>query len=153
MKEIKCSRCGRKIHSADSVNLIAEAYSEDTEKIGGVLETLGYNLRHFATVVFTSVLSAKTPELCQDCAKAVFRFARGGLIPPVQPGDTVYKFDYFAGEVEPMKVVTVLLADAGNEIEVECRGKSEYYYQDEIGEVIFLTEKEAERGGKNEAAK
>ena len=48
--------------SADSVNLIAEAYSEDTEKIGGALETLGYSLRHCATGVCTSVLSAKTPE-------------------------------------------------------------------------------------------
>lgn len=135
--------------SGESVRLIAEAYDESADHIG-TLETLGYNLRRFATVTFLTILQAKRPELCQDCVKKVFQFAKGGLIPPVQPGDTLFRFDYPSGEVEPVKVVSVWLADAGNEIEVECRGRSECYYQDEIGDTIFLTEKEAERGGKDE---
>ena len=153
MKIIKCSRCGRKILSSDSVNLFAEAYGNKPEQSDGVFETLSYNLRHWSTVTFTKVLTAKTPELCQDCAVKVFKFARGGLIPPVQPGDTLYKFDYQAGDVEPMRVISVWIADAGTEIEVEYRGRTEYYYQAEIGETIFLTEREAERGRKNEIAK
>lgn len=137
--------------AGDSVSLIGEAYGKAPDN-SGVLETLGYNLRHFATVTFLTILQAKTPELCHDCAKKVFQFARGGLIPSVQPGDTLYRYDYQAGEVEPLKVITVLLAEDGNEIEVECRGRSEYYYQDEIGDTLFLTENEAERSGQDEDA-
>lgn len=149
MKEIRCSRCGMKIKPGESVSLIAEAYEEKTED-SGMMETLSYNLRRFATVTFLTILQAKTPELCQTCTKKVFQFAKGDIIPPIQPGDTLYRYDPAAGEVEPLRVISVLLAEAGNEIEVECRGRVEFYYQDEIGESVFMTEKEAEGDGKGE---